>query len=124
MSSSHGSSALRGSAANTVADAAIGAAHISGSRCWEPTWKDTPSTRRPSDAAYRRISTASPVAQPYLRESGQSDPSPEVTSRQRTPAPGAASATLSTSAAESTTNSSTPSRAANRTSSRRLTGLE
>ena len=39
-------------------------------------------------------------------------------------APGAASATFATSLGESTTNRSTPSRAANRTSSRRLTGLE
>ena len=38
--------------------------------------------------------------------------------------PGAASATLATSPGESTTNRSTPSRAANRTSSRRFTGLE
>jgi hypothetical protein len=70
------------------------------------------------------MATASPVEQPYLRDNGQSDPSPEVTSRQSTPLPGAAAATLATSPGESTTNRSTPRPAADRTSSRRFTGFE
>ena len=35
------------SRSKTAAAEAIGAAHLSGSRCCEPTWKLTPSTRRP-----------------------------------------------------------------------------
>nr|WP_268991236.1 hypothetical protein [Nocardioides anomalus] len=64
------------------------------------------------------------MEQPNLRESGQSEPSPEVTSRHSTRLPGASSATLATSASASTAYVVTPSRAAKRTSSRRFTGLE
>ncbi len=123
-SSSHGSSPCVRSRAKTIAAAAIGAAHASGSRCCEPTWNEIPATRSPSRAASRSTSTDSDVEQPYLRDSGQSDPSPLVTRRHRTSAPGAASATFATSPSESTTNSDTPSPCANRTSSRRFTGLE
>ena len=51
--------------------------------------------------------------QPYLRDSDQSEPSPDVTIRHSTAAPGAAAATFWVSSSESTTNSRTPSRAAN-----------
>ena len=71
-----------------------------------------------------RISTACGAEQPYFRDSGQSDPSPEVTIRHSTSLPGAASATLRVSSGESTTNSRTPRAADSVMSSRRLTGLE
>ena len=107
-----------------MAAAAIGERQAWGSRCCEPTWKLTPAGSSPSSAAARRISTACATEQPYLRESGQSDPAPLVTSRATTAVPGATSATLCTSARESTTNSRTPSAAASARWSRRLTGLE
>ena len=72
----------------------------------------------------RRISIASLVEQPYLRDRGQSEPDPDVTSRHSTDDPGAASATLRTSSGESTTNSRTPRAYASATSARRLTGFE
>lgn len=68
--------------------------------------------------------TAWSVEQPYLRDSGQSEPCPEVRIRHSTDEPGAAAATFSVSSSESTTNSRTPSRAAKLMSARRLTGLE
>ena len=123
-SSSHGRIPSRRSARNTRADASIGAAQAAGSRCCEPTWKAVPATSRPRAAAVRRISIASPVEQPYLRDSGQSEPDPDVTSRHGADDPGAASATLRTSSGESTTNSRTPRAYASATSARRLTGFE
>jgi len=88
------------------------------------TWKETPAGARPSCVASASTAIASPVEQPYLRDSGQSEPSPEVTSRTITPAPGAASASLRVSSGESTAKSRTPRAYAVAMSSRRLTGLE
>ena len=67
----------------------------------EDTWS-------PNSAAAVRISTACSDAQPNLRDSGQSEPAPDVRIRARTVAPGTASATLTTSLAESTTKVRTP----------------
>ena len=108
----------------TRALAAIGAAHASGSRCWDPTWNETPAGSRPRLAAYRSTSTAWVVEHPYLRDSGQSEPSPDVTSRQSTALSGATAATLAVSSGVSTTKSRTRWAAANSMSQRRLTGLE
>ena len=83
-----------------------------------------PAAARPSPSASVRISTAWATEQPYFRDSGQSEPSPDVTIRHSTSLPGAASATLRVSSGESTTNSRTPSEADSTMSSRRLTGLE
>ena len=105
-------------------DEAIGAAQAWGSRCCEPTWNETPAGARPRWAAATSSSTASSTGQPYLRDSGQSEPEPEVTIRTSTEEPGAASASLATSPGESTTNSRTPSACASARWSRRATGLE
>ena len=94
------------------------------SRCCDPTWNETPAGSRPTAAADRSRWTACSAEQPYLRDSDQSDPSPDVTIRQSTADPGAAAATFWVSSIESTTNSRTPSRAANAMSARRLIGLE
>ena len=102
----------------------MGASQADGSRCWDPTWKDTPAGSSPRPAARRSTSTASAVEQPYLRDSGQSEPLPDVTIRQSTAEPGAASATLRVSTCVSTTNSRTPIAADATMSARRLIGLE
>ena len=80
--------------------------------------------RDPGWAACRSTSMACWVEHPNLRDSGQSEPSPEVTSRQSTDEPGAASASLAISSRLSTTNRRTPRAAAYAMSARRLIGLE
>ncbi len=59
--------------------------------------------------AWRSTSTAIAGTQPNLRDSGHSAPSPSVSTRQNTRAPGAARAIFSTSSTQSTANSRMPS---------------
>ena len=123
-SSSHGRMPCARTASNTRAAERIGGPHACGSRCWDPTWNETPAGSSPRRAASRSNATASSTEQPYLRDNGQSDPDPEVTIRTSIDAPGAASASLATSPGESSTNSRTPRSCASRRWSRRATGLE
>ena len=59
--------------------------------------------------AWRSTSTAIAGTQPNLRDSGHSAPSPSVSTRQKTRAPGAARAIFSTSSTQSTANRRMPS---------------
>ena len=77
--------------------------------CWEPTWNEMPCGTRPLRCASSIRSVAYSGSQPNLRDSGHSDPEPSQWMRQITRAPGAARATFSISASQSTANSVTPS---------------
>ena len=70
--------------------------------CWEPTWNEMPWASSPSLWACSSTSAAMAGSQPNLRDSGHSAPTQSDRMRQNTREPGAARATFSTSALQST----------------------
>ena len=87
---------------NTAAAEASARSQACWLRCWEPTWNDTPCGSSPSLRACSSTSTAMAGSQPNLRDSGHSAPTQSDRMRQNTREPGAARATFSTSALQST----------------------